>query len=473
MHTLSGQRVTVMGLGHFGGGLGVTRWLVEQGADVLVTDMAAPEKLTDALEALKPLTDSGRVTTRLGGHNVSDFTDTDLVIANPAVPTPWDNRFLRAAHAAGVPVTTEVRLLVERLPAGGREKVIGITGSAGKSTTTAMIFHALKAMGEKAVMGGNIGGSLLGELPSITDQHRVVLELSSAMLHWLGAGVGFEGSPGWSPGVAVVTNISPNHIDWHGEFGHYERSKRGITAFQRPGDTLVLASHDASIPPGSWGLNPGVRRVPVASAEWYNTNNLSPNLKLPGRHNRLNAWTAAEAIVAALAPNDPDARPRLLAAALRSLDDFPGLAHRLQHAGMVTLAGGGQAHAFNDSKSTTPESAAMALAALDEDPRFGAARVHLIAGGYDKKVDMGPMVIPAARCAGVYCIGATGGAIASATIAAGGRASECGTLEAAVSAARRGMKPGDAILLSPGCASWDQFAHFEKRGEIFVKLATG
>lgn len=115
----------------------------------------------------------------------------------------------------------------------------------------------------------------------------------------------------------------------------------------------------------------------------------------------------------------------------------------------------------------------MALAALDEDARFGSARVHLIAGGYDKKVDLTPMVIPAAHCAGVYCIGATGEAIAAAVEAHGGRAERCGTLEAAVAIARGRMKTGDALLLSPGCASWDQFAHFEKRGEMFVAFATG
>lgn len=459
-----------MGLGHFGGGLGVTRWLVDQGADVLVTDMAPAEKLSEALAALKPLVDSGKVTTRLGGHNVSDFTHTDLVIANPAVPTPWENRFLRAAQAAGVMVTTEVRLLTERLPERGM--VIGITGSAGKSTTTAMIHHALVAMGEPVVMGGNIGGSLLGELGSINAKTRVVLELSSAMLYWLDAGVGHAGAAGWSPGTAVVTNISANHIDWHGAFGHYEKSKRVITAHQRAGDSLVLASHDAATPPGSWEVSSGVRRLCVQSPAWYEANRLGAELRLPGKHNRLNAWTAAEAVAAFLAPGDADERPRLMAAVLSALRDFPGLAHRLQHAGMVKLASGGAGHAFNDSKSTTPEAAAMALAAMDEDARFGAGRVHLIAGGYDKKVDLSPMTVPAAKCSGVYCIGATGEAIAAGVRSSGGEAFECGTLESAVVMARGRMRDGDALLLSPGCASWDQFAHFEKRGEMFVQLAT-
>src|SRR5262245_27359277 len=111
----AGRRVTVMGLGRFGGGLGVTRWLAPQGADVLVTDLDPAEKLTESRAGLRDLIDGGAVTLRLGEHNVSDFTTCDLVIANPAVPKPWDNRFLRAAQAAGIPVTTEVGLLLERL----------------------------------------------------------------------------------------------------------------------------------------------------------------------------------------------------------------------------------------------------------------------------------------------------------------------------------------------------------------------
>lgn len=475
MMNLESKRVTVMGLGHFGGGLGVTRWLVGKGADVLVTDAAPEEKLTEALAQLRPLIASGRVRTRLGGHNVSDFTDTDAVIANPAVPTPWDNRYLRAAAAAAVPVTTEIRLLVEQLPS--RERTIGVTGSAGKSTTTAMIAHALRAIAgsRHVMMGGNIGGSLLAELGALTRETWVVLELSSAMLHWLDAGAGFAGAAGFSPRVAVCTNIAPNHLDWHGTFDHYQRSKRVITAHQRPGDCLVLASADPAAPPGNWTLNQGVSRIEVRDPAWYARHRLDAALRLPGRHNKTNAWAAAEAVGALLAPPpgaDEAERRRVVGEALRALSDFPGLAHRLCHAGTVRTPRG-DAHAFNDSKSTTPESAAMALAALDEDPRFGAARVHLIAGGYDKKIDLSPMIAPAARCAGVYTIGATGPAIVAAVNAAGGRAADCATLDAAVAAARERMNPGDALLLSPGCASWDQFTHFEKRGELFVRLAVG
>src|SRR5204863_9789567 len=123
---------------------------------------------------------------------------------NPAVPKPWENRFIRSAIAAGVPVTTEIRLLTERI---NRLKTIGITGSAGKSTTSAMIHHILVKAGVRAHLGGNIGGSLLNDLKQINADDWIVLELSSAMLYWLGEGVGYPEAKGWSPHVAVLTNI--------------------------------------------------------------------------------------------------------------------------------------------------------------------------------------------------------------------------------------------------------------------------
>src|SRR4051812_23191342 len=116
MGEYDGKRVTVMGLGRFGGGSGVTRWLCAQGAEVLVTDMATPEKLAGPVGELQGLIDAGQVTLRLGEHNVSDFTTCDLVVANPAVPRPWDNRFIRAARAAAIPITTEIGLALARLP---------------------------------------------------------------------------------------------------------------------------------------------------------------------------------------------------------------------------------------------------------------------------------------------------------------------------------------------------------------------
>jgi UDP-N-acetylmuramoylalanine--D-glutamate ligase len=440
MDRLEGARVTVMGLGRFGGGEGVVRWLAGRGAEVLLTDLAGPDALAVPLARIRDLVEAGRVRLRLGEHNISDFTTCDLVVANPAVPRPWDNRFLRAARAAGIPVTTEIRLAVERLP--DRDRVIGVTGTVGKSTTAAMIHHALTAMAPAgSLLGGNIGGSLLDTLDHAADPRRwIVLELSSFMLHWLAP---------WSPAIAVVTNFSPNHLDWHGTLEHYRASKQAILASQRPGDVAVLGP---SV--GDWPTGPGVRRIEIPAGDAV------PALAVPGLHNALNAAVAARVCEEALGrdPIDADRGPQR-ARVEDQLRSFRGLPHRLESIGER-----GGRRFYNDSKSTTPEAALLAVRAFAEPPGPGVDRVHLIAGGYDKGADLAPVAALAGQLAGLYAIGATGPALAR----AGGL--WCGTLEAALHAAWDRSRPGDVILLSPACASWDQFTNFEARGEAFRRL---
>ena len=433
---LSGKRVTVMGLGRFGGGIGVTRYLVSCGADVLVTDLESTEKLSASVAQIRDLVDDGRVTLRLGEHNISDFTTCDLVVANPAVPRPWENRFLRAAEAASVPVTTEIRLSIDALP--GNCRMVAVTGSAGKSTTTALIHHILSGLGETVHLGGNIGGSLLDRVDRIRASDVVALELSSFQLHWLG---------GLRPSVAVVTNIDANHLDWHQTFDHYRASKRMILRGQRSGDVAVLG-------PGvcDWPTEPGVRRVEIASDA------LVSGLLIPGGHNELNAAVAIEACRAAV--RGPGGGSFDEDAAIGLARTFTGLPHRLRH---VASAGG--VRFYDDSKSTTPQATMLALDAFPAER--ASKRIHLIAGGYDKGQDLASIALAAPELKGLYTIGQTGEWLSR---AAGTHALSCGTLEAAMDLIASRLAAGDVVLLSPGCASWGQFENYEKRGERFAAL---
>jgi UDP-N-acetylmuramoylalanine--D-glutamate ligase len=425
MPSLNGQRVTVMGLGRFGGGLGVAKWLHGQGARVLVTDMASANALAGPLAQLPKGID-----TRLGEHVEADFTNADLVVASPAVSKPWNNPYLNAATNAGVPITTEIGLAIDRLPS--RTRTIGVTGTAGKSTTSAMLARALEATGQRVHLGGNIGGSLLDA--DIQPSDLVVLELSSFMLHWLG-------QRAWSPGTAVVTNIAPNHLDWHETFEHYEQSKRHIAAHQRPGDLLLT---------DLWpDLTTATRVRPIADL---------PTLTLPGKHNRANA---ALALAAATATLDRHNIPYDQATLANAIATFPGLPHRLQpvatHAG-VTF--------YNDSKCTTPAAVALAVEAIaDRTPR---SNIHLIAGGADKGADLAPVATLACTIGSLHTIGTTGPRITE--LAPGGKAAHHGTLDAAFQAAVGQASDNHAVLLSPGCASWDQFTNYEERGTLFANL---
>ncbi|MEM9374070.1 MAG: UDP-N-acetylmuramoyl-L-alanine--D-glutamate ligase, partial [Planctomycetota bacterium] len=347
--SLEQRRVVVMGLGRFGGGVGVTRWLASQGADVIVTDREREERLGESVDSIRDLVDSGVVELRLGEHRVSDFTTADLVVVNPAVPKPWDDRFVRSAEAAGIEIATEIGLVCSMLD---RDRVIGVTGSAGKSTVCSMIHAGLEASGVPCLLGGNIGGSLLDRLGAAPTKSWVVLEFSSAMLHWLGMAR-------YSPRVAVVTNLQPNHLDWHGSELHYTESKQNILAFQTPGDAAVLGAGVRG-----WATNEGVERCIVPSDARLD------GCAVPGRHN---AWNASLAVAACRVAEPDGTEDRLL----DGVRGFSGLAHRL----CIVHQSEGVRY-FDDSKSTVPAATGLAAAAVRD--RIGEGRIHLICGGYDK-----------------------------------------------------------------------------------------
>lgn len=407
MHEVfKGKNITVMGLGRFGGGLGVTRWLLQQGANVLLTDCASEESLAKSLHDLGA---HKNLTLVLGEHREQDFANADIVIANPAVPTPWNNLFLQVAWNAGVEVTTEIEILIQGLH---RQRTIGVTGTSGKSTTVSMIYAGLLSAGVPCHLGGNIGGSLLNELDSMKPEDVVVLELSSAMLWWI------EKNGGWSPDVAVITTIEPNHIDWHESFEEYKKCKEYLFAHQS--ENGIALTQDAS-----------------ASFD---------GLKVLGKHNERNA---AVAFLACLSVGADASKTRL------GITNFRGLPHRLQFI---------EDSVYNDSKSTTPLATKFAVDAFDNPEK-----IHLLVGGYDKQVDLSILANQSERVSCLYAFGATAKMLVA---QAKGESKQFSTLEQAVACAMQTMQRGDVLLLSPGCASWDQFANYEERGELFCKLVT-
>ena len=427
MNQWHGQHVYVMGLGRFGGGVGVTRYLVEQGATVLVGDMRDANGLEDSIKQLQDLLDDGSVRISLGNHQASDLDGMGSMVVNPAVPKPWENQFISLARSRGIAVTTEIEIAYRLLDPS---KVIAVTGSAGKSTTCAMIHHALQSMGHGSVLGGNIGGSLLTDLEVIKNGVAVVLELSSAMLYWLGESGVLDESPLM---VGCVSNCVANHLDWHGSAGHYTQSKQILARIAK---NLILGEGVSE-----WGA--GNRSV-VSEDHWLQ------GCSVPGRHNGLNAAMAARAVQAMTGDE------------LETIEDavrsFEGLPHRLQ---LVHNCDG--VRFYNDSKCTVPDGTALAVEALT--PR---SKIHLIAGGYDKGSDLSLISQMSTQLAGLYAIGTTGAGIVG---AANGDAFECGDLDRAMGLIQGRLSDGDVVLLSPGCASWDQFANYEERGDRFTELA--
>ena len=431
MVDLKNRRVTVMGLGRFGGGIAVARWLAGQGAKVLVTDKDPADKLADSVKQL----DGVPVTFRLGEHRAEDFRATDLVVASPAVPL--NNTYLQSARAAGVPVTTEMRLFVERCPA---RRVIGVSGTKGKSTTTSMLDAMLKQR-YTTHLGGNIGISLLDQIPNIKPDDLVVLELSSYMLEHLRP-------MRWSPHVALLTMVAQDHIEWHGSVDAYLSAKQVLIAFQKPGDFAILN--------GTCQQCVKLASTTAADVTLFGLDS-SPrfDLKIPGVHNQVNAQ-GAFAAASKLGVTWDEAQ-----AGLRS---WRPLAHRLE---LVHEASG--VRFYNDSIATIPEAAVAALNS------FPPGKVIQIVGGRQKDLPLDDMCRAlAAKAKAVLCIGEKGPDLARMLRAAGAKVvHDCADMNGAVRTAKSVAQAGDIVLLSTGCKSYDQFINFEQRGDTFTRLARG
>ena len=486
MIDLRGKRVLVMGLGVHGGGLGVALWLLRQGAALTVTDLASPEALADPLAMLHAAAAQAGVAVActLGEHRAEDFTTHDLVVANPAVrpDSPW----LALARAAGVPVETEMTLFFRACPG----PILGVTGTKGKTTTALLLGAMLRERFPDTVVAGNMRVSALAALDRIGATTPVVLELSSFQLERLGAA-------GLSPRYALITNLSPDHLNWHGSMEAYAAAKRQIYWHQSAAGVVALnGADDASVayfpPPAHGG-----RLIRVcAGPEWSRAACRYPpppappaatvmlrderviwddpsgafgppsppggeplfsrdEVRLPGAHNLANAMMAA-----ALARGfGVDAGS--LRAALRGSGVVE---HRLE---LVRELDG--VRYVNDTTATNP---AAALAALETVP----PPVVLIAGGADKNLEFTALGAAIARRVKALVLlegNATPRLLEAVSAAAPGPPLISGPysdLAAALRTARALAAPGDTVLLSPGCASFGMFRNEFHRGEEFRRL---
>ncbi|MEC7775091.1 MAG: UDP-N-acetylmuramoyl-L-alanine--D-glutamate ligase [Planctomycetota bacterium] len=449
------KKVTVVGLGSFGGGAGVTRFLDSQGARVTVTDLKTGKELEKELAGLADLD----IKWVLGEHRDEDLLEADLVVLNPAIPRciPLVERCV----GAGVPLETEMNLFFKYC----RGKICAITGSNGKTTTTSLAGAMARQRWPELLIGGNIGRSLLPQVDQIAEEDWVLLELSSFQLDDLA-------SIDRRPNISVITNLSENHIDWHGSYDNYLAAKRQILRTGPPPDIAVLNLSDpllrkwagestrelraVSTPAeGITGVITDMDAGAVRSIGGGKEERLfsREDLQLRGDFNLVNAATAAAA-AAAMGIEPPEI--------LEAVRSFKGVEHRLQLVGTFR-----EVEYFNDSIATTQESTVAALQNL------GPA-VILICGGKSKGCGFDQLAATAAKeTRHVVLIGETAGEIETAIRAAGADSPElthAADLRAAVEAAARSARPGDRVLLSPACPSYDQFKNFEERGKEFCRL---
>jgi UDP-N-acetylmuramoylalanine--D-glutamate ligase len=444
--SLRGKRVLVAGLGVFGGGTAAVQYLYAEGADVVVTDLKPEETLTEPLRRLQGCD----VAYRLGGHEIDDFIEADLVVANPAIP--YRSAYLQAAVDADIPVTTEIGLFAARFPG----RVVAVTGTSGKTTTTTLLGEMISNAIPNTLVGGNMGVSLLSNLATSDTHTTAVLELSSFQLRYLGM-------MAWRPDIAVVTNFAPNHLDVHEDLEDYKACKHQLIAHQDEQGIAVLNIDDESS--ASWETRADIRLFGFGATEADGVYVRSgsfvslqggrvreicglDDLGVPGRHNQSNACAAAGAAIAAgVGLSD-------VADVLRT---FRGVEHRLEFCRQVD----GVAF-FNDSIATSPERTIVALEAL-------TCPVVLIAGGSDKGLDytdLGEAI--GSRVKRMILLGDTAEKIRAAVL--GPSVEKAVDLETAVRLAVAAAAPGDAVLLSPASASYDMFTNFEARGLAFKTI---
>ena len=462
-NNFAGMKVLVMGLGLHGGGLESARYLAEKGAIVTVTDLRDEKTLSPTIEKLKKFP----IRYVLGKHEIEDFSNSDLVVKNPAVKI--DSPYLQAAKR----IETDISLFLAACPA----RLVAVTGSKGKSSVSSAIHFALnegRAEGQtphgKAWLGGNITISPLSFIDELGEEDDVVLELSSWQLGDL------RGRGLLKPRAAVITAIMRDHQDKYGSMEAYVDDKRVIYRDQDENDVTVAAddawgrsflseSRGRSVPystkpldgnsPGGWisdPYGPGLARL------W----------EIPGKGKMEEKGRVVEVVPAKPLIPGFHQKQNLLIAALSLLDlgleadfireslgRFPGIEHRLEF-----FHESGGVKFYNDSAATIPEAAAAALSAFEKPP-------VLVTGGTDKELDFTPLALAAGKAKALVLLAGTGSEKLKTILDSGGvkYRGPFDSLDAAISAAVEAAVPGDAVVLSPGCASFGMFLNEFDRGK--------
>lgn len=428
-----GERYAVLGLAR--SGAATVRALLSSGAEVVAwdSDEAKREAVVDTAQE-DSIESVGDVTLTLADPTTIDLTGFAGVVVSPGVPL---NRHPIAARArdAGVPIIGDIELFAQARDYMPSHRVVGITGTNGKSTTTALIHHIVETAGIPARMGGNIGLPILGEEP-LPIGGVYVLELSSYQI---------DLTHSLDCDVAVLLNITPDHLDRYDGFDGYAASKARLFAMQSKDHDAVIGIGDAA--------SAAIARA--LSSRGGHLHKIAPGVcmdqsrwpSLQGPHNAQNALAAIAACQALGVPE---------AAIDAGLESFKGLPHRMERVGVV----GGVAY-VNDSKATNPDSTAPALAAFD--------RIHWILGGQAKTDNLEACRPSFGHVRAAYTIGEAGMLFRD-LLANDIPTTYAGTMADAVELARAAAEPGDTVLLSPACASFDQFRDYEDRGDTFRGL---
>jgi UDP-N-acetylmuramoylalanine--D-glutamate ligase len=459
-----------MGLGLYGGGAAVARALQRRGAHVTITDLRTERELAPSLAELAQHAGMGpQLRFVLGEHRLPDFTGADLVVANPAVaPTAAP---LQAAREAGVPVTSEIALFLASCPA----PVLAVTGTQGKSSVCNSLAQLLEACGRPVHLGGNIGRPLIDCVETIAADDLVVLELSSYQLEALPP-VDSWGEHRPRVAVACVTNLLSDHLERHGSRAAYHGAKRRLLELTSSESAVLVPGNDAELDTPTWRPT-GVRRVEVSSDQTGRDPGLATgltirgegdeavfqlddetlgrvsDLHLPGAFQRTNTLFALGAARLAGVP---------AAELARALPALRGLPHRLEDLGLI------RGHrVWDNGISTTPDSTASVLGSLQ--PGF-----TLLLGGQDKGLSLDELARTAAKTSRrAITFGAARETLARALRAAGLETHATATLDEAVELAFATLGPGEELLFSPVCASFDAYPNVLARARAFRDAVRG